>query len=56
MPSELVDALPQWAGDRIFLRLLAEGAPFFLLKLVYTGDTLCRAVLDGRELPVGETP
>ena len=44
--------LPQWEGDRIFLRLLAEGAPFFLLKLVYTGDTLCRAVLDGKELDI----
>lgn len=53
VPIELVDALPLWAGDRIFLRLLAEGAPFFLLKLVYTGDTLCRAVLDGKDLDIG---
>lgn len=42
--------LPLWEGDRIFLSLLAEGAPFFSLKLVYRGDTLVRATLDGREL------
>lgn len=35
-------ALPQWAGDRIFLDLLRQGAPFFSLKLRYRGETgLC---------------
>ena len=47
-----VPGLPLWEGDRIFLSLLAEGAPFFSLKLVYRGDTLVRATLDGRELAV----
>ncbi len=47
-----VSNLPLWEGDRIFLSLLAEGAPFFSLKLVYRGDTLIRATLDGRELSV----
>ena len=47
-----VTDLPLWEGDRIFLSLLAEGAPFFSLKLVYRGDTLVRATLDGRELSV----
>ena len=47
-----VPNLPLWEGDRIFLSLLAEGAPFFSLKLVYRGDTLVRATLDGRELSV----
>ena len=47
-----VTDLPLWEGDRIFLSLLAEGAPFFSLKLVYRGDTLVRATLDGRELAV----
>ena len=47
-----VTDLPLWEGDRIFLSLLAEGAPFFSLKLVYRGDTLVRATLDGRELTV----
>ena len=43
--------LPIWEGDKIFLRLLEEDAPFFSLKLVYEGDTLTEAVLDGR--PIG---
>ena len=32
-----VPSLPLWAGDKIFFRLLAEDAPFFLLKLRYRG-------------------
>ena len=43
-------ALPQWEGDRIFLRLLEENAPFFSLKLVYEGETLVSAALNGQEL------
>ncbi|MCR5487499.1 MAG: 8-oxo-dGTP diphosphatase [Lachnospiraceae bacterium] len=35
--EEVLD-LPIWEGDRIFLRLLSEGAPFFSLKLVYDED------------------
>ena len=50
--KDRVLGLPLWEGDRIFLSLLAEGAPFFSLKLVYRGDTLVRATLDGRELVV----
>ena len=42
-----VPSLPLWAGDKIFFRLLAEGAPFFLLKLRYEGDTLVEAALNG---------
>ena len=41
---------PIWEGDRIFLRLLDEDAPFFSLKLRYRGDTLVEAKLDGAEL------
>ena len=45
--------LPLWEGDKIFLRLLEEDAPFFLLKLVYDEKgALVRAVLDGKELPL----
>lgn len=33
-------ALPQWAGDRIFLDLLRQDMPFFSLKLRYQGETL----------------
>ena len=40
-------ALPQWEGDRIFLRLLEENAPFFSLKLCYTGEKLTFAALNG---------
>ena len=43
-------ALPQWAGDRIFLRLLREDVPFFSLKLRYEGETLVYAALNGIEL------
>ena len=43
-------ALPQWEGDRIFLKLLEDGAPFFSLKLRYEGDRLAEAVLDGKEI------
>ena len=39
--------LTLWEGDKIFLRLLEEDATFFSLKLVYHGDTLTQAVLNG---------
>lgn len=42
--------LPQWQGDGIFLRLMEEKVPFFSLKLVYRGDILQSAVLNGKEL------
>ena len=45
-----VPTLPTWEGDRIFLRLIAEDAPFFSLKLVYEGETLVQAVLNGKEM------
>ena len=46
-----VEQLNIWEGDKIFFRLLREGRPFFLLKLVYSGDRLDRAVVDGKEIP-----
>ncbi len=42
--------LPQWEGDRIFLRLIEEDAPFFSLKLRYEGEYLAYAALNGKEL------
>ncbi len=42
--------LPIWEGDKIFLRLLDEEAPFFSLKLRYKGERLAEAVLNGRAL------
>ena len=50
VPKQAVQSLPIWQGDKIFFRLLAEDAPFFHLELFYTGDTLTRAVLDGKEM------
>lgn len=47
--SEIL-SLPLWEGDKIFLRLLEEGHPFFSLKLRYHGDELVEAVLDGKPL------
>ncbi len=48
--KEKVPSLPLWEGDRIFLRLLAEEYPFFSLKLVYEGEALVQALLDGKEI------
>ena len=36
-----------WEGDKIFFWLMQHGAPFFSLKLVYTGDRLDAYALDG---------
>lgn len=47
---EFLDALPTWDGDRIFLNLLWQDAPFFLLTLRYQGDRLVEAVLDGKKI------
>lgn len=47
--SEIL-SLSLWEGDKIFLRLLEEGHPFFSLKLRYHGDELVEAVLDGKPL------
>lgn len=47
--SELTK-LNLWEGDKIFLKLLAEDAPFFSLKMMYQGDVLKEAVLDGKPL------
>lgn len=43
-------ALPMWEGDRIFLDLLDREIPFFSLKLVYRGEKLTDAVLNGVKL------
>ena len=40
----------KWEGDRIFLDLLWQNAPFFLLTLRYHGDTLVEAVLNGEKI------
>ncbi len=51
VPIEKIGELNLWEGDKIFLRLLAEDAPFFSLKLVYDGHGgLVEAVLNGKRL------
>ena len=42
--------LQQWEGDKIFLRLMDMRVPFFSLKLVYEGDALTAAVLNGERI------
>ena len=48
--KDKVQQLPIWEGDKIFFRLLEEQHPYFSLKLVYDGDTLKQAVLDGKRI------
>ena len=47
---EFLNTLLKWEGDEIFLKLLWENAPFFLLKLRYEGDKLLEAVLNGKRI------
>ena len=47
-----VPTLPIWEGDKIFLRLLAEDEPFFSLKLLYEGEKLVFAALNGKSLEI----
>ena len=50
VPRAFLDELPKWEGDKIFLELLWQNAPFFLLTLRYQGDTLLEAVLNGEKI------
>lgn len=54
VPKEKLCTLPRWEGDDIFLRLLAEDAPWFSLKVVYQGGMLTEAVLNGEVLELGK--
>ena len=47
---DFLDQLPKWEGDQIFLDLLWQNAPFFLLTLRYRGDQLMEAILDGKKI------
>ena len=47
---EFLNDLPKWEGDQIFLDLLWQDAPFFLLKLRYDGEKLVEAVLNGERI------
>lgn len=45
--KEDVLKLNLWEGDKIFFRLMNQDAPFFSLKLSYSGDRLVEAALEG---------
>ena len=47
---DFLDRLPKWEGDQIFLDLIWQDAPFFLLTLRYDGDRLTEAVLNGQKI------
>jgi len=48
--NDILYSLPTWEGDRIFLELIKNNAPFFSLKLEYEGEALFSAVLDGKKI------
>ena len=45
--KDRIEELNLWEGDKVFFRLLAEGEPFFSLKLCYHGDKLMWTELNG---------
>ena len=47
---DFLDQLPKWEGDQIFLDLIWQNAPFFLLTLRYDGDKLVEAILNGEKI------
>ena len=47
---DFLNRLPKWEGDQIFLDLLWQNAPFFLLTLRYSGDKLIEAILNGTKI------
>lgn len=50
--KEELAKIPMWQGDKIFLKLIDSKASFFSLKLVYNGETLCEAVLNGEKITI----
>ena len=48
--TDRLGGLPQWEGDRVFLDLIVRDEPFFSLKLVYSGDRLEEAYLNGSRI------
>lgn len=50
VPKDALQEKNLWEGDRLFLKLLAEDAPFFSMKLMYQGDKLTEAVLNGQKM------
>ena len=48
VPVEKLKELPHWQGDEIFLDFIAQGRPFFDLKLVYKNNKLVQTFLGGK--------
>lgn len=53
IPKDKIWDLNLWEGDRIFLKMLLEDAPFFSMKLHYVGESLSRVLIDGKDLSRG---
>ena len=47
--KDKIFGLPIWEGDKIFFKLMQEDRPFFSLKVVYEGDVLKSAILNGQK-------
>lgn len=50
IPKDKIWDLNLWEGDRIFLKMLLEDAPFFSMKLHYVGESLSQVLIDGKDL------
>ncbi len=52
--EKVLNELPVWEGDKIFLKLLAQDYPFFSLKLEYEKRKLKKASLDGNIIKISD--
>ncbi|MGI6017953.1 MAG: NUDIX hydrolase [Marvinbryantia sp.] len=50
IPKADLSKLQLWQGDLIFFELLEAQEPFFSLKLIYEGETLVEAFLNGSQM------
>ena len=50
IPKDEIWDLNLWEGDRIFLKMLLEDAPFFSMKLTYVGESLSEVLIDGKRI------
>lgn len=50
VPKADIGKLNLWEGDLVFFELLEKQVPFFSLKLVYEGEKLVKAFLNGSQM------
>ena len=50
--KDKIVSLPLWEGDKVFLGLLSQDAPYFRLRLEYHGEKLMKAILNGKEINI----